>query len=147
MARDLLDGRLTHPPAAPGWPHADTHDAVLAALGTGDPEALPWLVLLQPEELVVGEIGWKGRPGDDGVVEIGYGLASAYRGRGLGTRVVGALLDWLGARADVRRVLAEIHVDNVPSRRLVERLGFVLDRVDGAYAWYAYDTSAGDPIS
>jgi ribosomal-protein-alanine N-acetyltransferase len=147
MARDLLAGELTDPPAAPGWPHADTHSALLAALGTGDAEALPWLVVLQPDGLVVGDLGWKGRPDDDGVVEIGYGLAPAFRGRGIGGRAVQAFVHWLVDRVGVQRVLAEIHVDNVASRHLVERLGFELDHVDGSYAWYAYGAPAGRSVN
>jgi RimJ/RimL family protein N-acetyltransferase len=147
MARDLVAGRLAEPPAGVGWPHTDTHDAVLAGLATGDAEALPWLIVLQPDGLVVGELGWKGRPGPDGVVEIGYGLAASVRGRGIGTRAVGAFVRWLAGRSDVRRVLAEIHVDNIASRHLVERLGFELDHVDGVFAWYAYEPPGRRAVS
>ena len=62
-----------------GWPHADTADALRPAAAQGDP-AGTFLVVLDDE--VIGECGWRGRPDDDGTVEIGYGIAQSHRGRG-----------------------------------------------------------------
>src|SRR5947208_1453173 len=83
--------------AAPGWPHADTPPALAFAAAGG----LTWLIV-DDDGRVAGECGTKGPPDADGVVEIGYGLAGASRGRGLGTRAVSALLTELAARPEVR---------------------------------------------
>lgn len=117
--------------AAPGWPHEDTAPALsFAASG-----AWTWLIL-DDHERIVGECGVKALPDDNGVVEIGYGLAGPSRGRRLGTRAVTALLDELASTRAVRTVVAEVAVDNLASRRLLERLGFALDRTDDGYVWY-----------
>ncbi len=82
--------------------------------------------------IVVGELGTKAPPDEAGVVEIGYGLAAPSRGRGLGTRAVRLLVAMLLARPDVTAVAAEVAIDNLASKRLLERLGFrLIARGDG----------------
>lgn len=58
------------------------------------------------------------------VVEIGYGVDKAFRGRGLATEAVGALVDWGRDREDVDAILAETLTANLPSRRVLEKNGF-----------------------
>jgi RimJ/RimL family protein N-acetyltransferase len=86
---------------------------------------------------VVGDCGWYGPPGPDGDVEIGYGLAAPYRGRGIGSAAVTALLDWLATQPGVARVVAETDATNTASRRLLERLGFVLAETGETTVRYA----------
>ena len=84
---------------------------------------LGWLVVVDGR--VVGDCGMHG-PGDDpGVVEIGYGLAAPERGRGYGSEAVRLLSDWLLDQPGVRAVVAEVDPDNVPSRRVLEKNGFL----------------------
>ena len=111
-----LDGRV----AVPGWPHADTAPALSFAAGTG----ITWLVV-DVDGGVVGEIGTKAAPDAEGRVEIGYGLAGSRRGRGLGTRAVRALVDWLRRQPDVGVIEALVVPANEPSVRLLRRLDFV----------------------
>lgn len=113
--------------AAPGWPHDDTPSALQALAEHGDADG--WLVVA--DGVVVGECGWRGGPDARGDVEIGYGLAGAARGRGLGTEAVGVLVAWVEQQADVRRVTARVQVGNEASRRLLRRLGFA-EQDDGA---------------
>jgi GNAT superfamily N-acetyltransferase len=107
--------------AAPGWPHTDTEPG-LSFLDSG---GLVFLIV-DEDDRVIGECGTKAPPSTDGVVEIGYGLAGPSRGHGLGGAAVSALVTQLAARADVRIIEAEVHVGNVASRRLLERIGFSL---------------------
>ena len=113
-----------------GWPHEDTA-AGLAFVAAG---GWTWLIA-DGDGLIVGECGTK-TPPEGGAVEIGYGLAAPSRGRGLGTRAVRALTEWLLARPEVVRVVAHVDRDNVASRRLVEGLGFTVDRVEGEEVIY-----------
>jgi GNAT superfamily N-acetyltransferase len=125
--------------AGRGWPHADT-GAGLAFTAAG---GSTWLIA-DADDAVVGECGTK-LPPQAGVVEIGYGLAGPSRGRGLGTRAVGALVDWLAAQPDIDRVLAFVAMDNLASRRLLERLGFVVDHLAGSEVVYARSLTGGPP--
>jgi RimJ/RimL family protein N-acetyltransferase len=135
LARAIVAGDLSALTPGRGWPHADTLDALrpYAEHGSDDVPG-PFLVVL--DGAVIGDCGWYGPPGADGEVEIGYGLAAPYRGRGLGTAAVAALLEWVRAQPGVRRIVAETGVANVPSRRLLERLGFALDSASGRAARY-----------
>ncbi len=56
--------------------------------------------------------------------EIAYGVGEAFRGRGLATETVAALVDWGRGREDVGVILAETLTANVPSRRVLEKNGF-----------------------
>ncbi len=55
--------------------------------------------------------------------KLGWCLDPAYGGRGLATEGAAALLEIAFDRLGLRRVLAECFADNVPSWRLMERLG------------------------
>ena len=115
----ILAGELGRYTAGRGWPHDDTADALSFRAGRG----MTWLIAV--DGIVLGELGTKGQPDDNGTVEIGYGLAAPSRGKGVGTRAVRVLVDWLLARDDVRRVIAHVEPVNEPSARLLRRLGFV----------------------
>jgi RimJ/RimL family protein N-acetyltransferase len=114
----ILAGDLGTYTAAPGWPRDDT----VAALSFRSRRGLSWLIAV--DGVIVGELGTKGPLDAADGVEIGYGLAAPSRGQGIGTRAVSALVDWLRAQDEVRRVLARVSTSNEPSRRLLERLGF-----------------------
>ncbi len=134
-ARALLAGEDPGLPLADGYPHADTFDALRMVVEHGGPDDGGWFVVLSDESgpgRVVGDLGTFGPPDDEGRVEIGYGLAAAYRGRGIGTEAVGTLVDWLVTVPGVRRVVARVEVGNEASRRLLARIGFALvDESDG----------------
>lgn len=106
----------------PDWPHDDTADGFrpLAEHPEHTGEGT-FLILL--DGMVIGDCGWFGPADEDGEVEIGYGLAPSARGAGHGTAAVALLLDWVTTRG-ARSVRAEVLPSNVPSLRLLERLGF-----------------------
>ena len=111
-------GRLTR---ADDWPD-DSAASVLGLAEFGPVEA-QWLVAVRslPEPVVVGGCGVRAvHP--RGEWEIGYGLAPSARGRGFATEAVGALVEHLFAQPAVAAVVAE--AENLPSRQLLERLGF-----------------------
>src|SRR3954470_3816015 len=125
-------GDLSVVRAGDGWPHEDTLDA----LRLGSP--LMWLVEL--DGVVIGDAGTHGPTDASGDVELGFGLAAPYRGRGYGREMVAALSSWLAGQPGVRRVVArEVDASNVPSRRCLEAAGFVLERLEGDRVWYALD--------
>jgi ribosomal-protein-alanine N-acetyltransferase len=141
-AKALLAGDLSalapwH--AAPGWPHAATMDGIrISLLDAASDEQTPFLAVLEETSEVVGEGGWKGGPGPDGVAEIGYGLAEPSRGQGLGTELVRLLTAWALSQPGTTRVVAEVLEDNLASRKALERNGYVLTHVDEPYVWYAF---------
>ena len=89
--------------------------------------------LITLDGVVIGDCGTTGPVGGDGTVEIGYGLAKPYRGRGYGGAAVRALSHWLVRQPGVREVVATVDAGNVASRRALERAGFKADS-HGRYA-------------
>lgn len=68
----------------------------------------------------------------DGDVHIGYGVAPTRQRRGFATMAVGQVLAWARHDPRVTQVSAETGIENVASRRVLERNGFlrVGERVD-----------------
>ena len=94
--------------------------------------ALAWAGLLSTRlyvldgQRVVGGGGVKAPPTQDGEVEIGYGMAPAWQGRGLGTQAARGLTEEALAHG-AQRVSACTRPDNIASWRLLLRIGFVRD--------------------
>lgn len=122
MARSIAAGELAGLAVAEGWPQAGTRNGVTFALERGHPAG--WLV--RHAGLVIGDCGIHAPPDDAGGVEIGYGLAAPYQGRGLGSEIVLAISDWLLAQPDVSTVRARTLPSNGASRRVLERSGYTM---------------------
>jgi RimJ/RimL family protein N-acetyltransferase len=128
VASAIAAGDVAGLGAADGWPHEHTKDGVALAIEHGQPAG--WLVRLGGR--VIGDCGIHAPVDDLGCVEIGYGLASPYRGRGYGTEVVAAISDWLLAQPGISAVRATTLIDNPASRRVLEKAGFtVVELVEG----------------
>jgi ribosomal-protein-alanine N-acetyltransferase len=82
-----------------------------------------WMVLLDAK--AVGTISLSRPSWRMGFGEIGYMLSESVQGKGLGTAAVGVFVDKLFRETNLVRLMAMISTENVPSWRLVERLGFV----------------------
>ncbi len=113
-------------PAA--WPSPDYAELLvfLRDRFREEPELARWnfLMLRRSERCVIGELGCKDLPDQDGAVEIGYGVVPSYQGHGYATEAVRALTTWLSMRPEVRWIRAETELDNRASIRLLEKVGF-----------------------
>lgn len=74
---------------------------------------------------VVGSVIFRGKPGDDGVSEIGYGVEQSSQGRGYATEAVGACVAWALAQEGVRTVQAVTFAWHRASLRVIEKVGMV----------------------
>lgn len=108
----------------PDYPRQDDRDA--ASMVKGDDSWGPRHITRTFDGLVFGSIGFFGPPApapdDVPEVEIGYGLVSDARGRGVATEAVRGLL----AQADALgvRVRASVLPDNAASIRVLAKCGF-----------------------
>ena len=131
----ILAGDLTVIVAGEGWPMEDSLVNMRTAERYGV-ELPGWFVTL--DGAVIGDTSTHGDVDEEGDIEVGYNLAEPYRGRRYASEFVTATSQWLLRREGVRRVVARhVAVDNLPSRRALERAGFVLENQDERYTWYA----------
>ncbi len=117
------------------WPNRDLVErAFTASLDAirADPEVRLWgdRVMVLPgtggeADRVVGSVVFHGRPGQDGVAEIAYGVEEASQGLGYATEAVGASVDWAFTQPGVRAVQAATFGWHVPSLRVIEKVGMV----------------------
>lgn len=119
-------------PAGEGWPHEGTLRGLAMAIKLGHPPG--WLVVA--DGVVIGDCGVHGEADEAGRVEIGYGLAAPYRGRGYGTEMVRAITRWLLGLPEVREIRAETLAGNAASRRVLEKAGFQFVGGNGEHVLY-----------
>ncbi len=98
---------------------------------TTDSPWAPWQVVSEESDLAIGGIGFHSAPDESGTVEIGYGIAATWQGRGAATLAVAAVLA-VAARGGARTVVAGTDADNPASMRVLEKCGFTRTADDGA---------------
>jgi len=82
-----------------------------------------WLIINVSDSHIIGDLGFKGKPDKNGVVEIGYGVVDDYRRKGYGYEAVKALTNRAFEKQAVIKIVAECEKDNVPSIAILRRLG------------------------
>jgi [ribosomal protein S5]-alanine N-acetyltransferase len=94
-----------------------------------DPRATSFRWMVEYEGRVIGTVSARELSRFHGRIEVGYLLASAYHGRGLGTRAVASVLARLFDWSFLHRVWLTTAVDNAASQGLARKLGFCLEGV------------------
>lgn len=90
-----------------------------------------WFVELKEDHTIIGDIGFKGKPTEEGIVEIGYGISPAAQNKGYATESVDALIKWAYSTEAVTRIIAECLENNTPSIKVLKKLGMELVGKDG----------------
>jgi GNAT superfamily N-acetyltransferase len=140
LAIEILAGRFDCVRPAEGCPQPGS--AAAASLVLADKPGEVWLVKLAGR--TIGDCGTHGPVDASGTIEIGYGFAAPYRGRGYGTEVVSVLTQWLVQRPGVARILARTSIDNVASWKLLEKVGFRRLDTSATALEYEYVIQRGD---
>jgi len=84
-----------------------------------------WAVLDRATGAMAGEAGLVPLGGEGPEVELGYAFGTAFWGRGLATEVGGAILAEAFGPMGLERVVAVTRSDNLPSRNVLAKLGFI----------------------
>lgn len=97
-----------------------------------DPRAHPYVLGIEHRETgsLIGHVGLSPARGS---VEIGYAVEQQYQGTGLATEAVTSMSEWGLVHLGLPEVLGIVATDNVQSRRVLEKGGFVRigESVDG----------------
>jgi RimJ/RimL family protein N-acetyltransferase len=101
----------------------------LARLTTA-PAPDPWKdgfgVLHLAENILIGFCSFTGTPTADGTVELAYGIAPAYRGRGYATKAAQALIAYALASGLVRTIQAHTLPQRNASTRVLQKCDFTM---------------------
>jgi RimJ/RimL family protein N-acetyltransferase len=117
-------GRLIGSAVPEGWPEfPESIGFTLDRLREHPDEGDWWMHFFLAADALVGSGGFVGPP-QDGVVEIGYELAPAFRGNGLGTAAAAALVEKARATGAATLVIAHTLAHDNPSTGVLRRLGF-----------------------
>ena len=110
-----------------------------AEISEADPQNYLWhsffFLIRKSDRAVVGSADFKDIPDENGEVEIGYGLGSAFEKQGYMTEAVRALCAWAQAQDGVSRVIAETELEGFASQRILERCGFTRRSAGDALWW------------
>jgi ribosomal-protein-alanine N-acetyltransferase len=91
------------------------------------PSVVGWWTYLfthKQDSKLIGLGGFKGVPSVEGVVEIGYALAPAYRGKGLASEAARGMIEYAFSHTEVGSVLAHTLPEKNASTRVLGRAGF-----------------------
>jgi len=94
-----------------------------------DRESSRWgvrLFVFEDSRTLAGWGGFKGPPAD-GVVELGYAVAPALRGKGIASDAVRRMLREAFSHSEVQAVIAHTLAEIGPSTRVLEKTGFARD--------------------
>ena len=110
--------------------------ARLRASSSADPWVHGFAVVHRESRSVIGNVGFKGPPDGEGMVEIAYGIVPAFQGRGYATEAAEAGVAFAFGNGRVRLVRAHTLPMPNASTRVLEKCGFkhtgeVVDPEDG----------------
>ncbi|SKB64307.1 GNAT family N-acetyltransferase [Daejeonella lutea] len=83
----------------------------------------------QASNTLIGSGGYKGKPNEEGVVEIGYEIAADYRNQGLATEFCRALVEHAFKDGRVKKVIAHTLGEDNASTKVLSKSGFLKTEV------------------
>lgn len=95
-----------------------------------------WEVILKTENVIIGGVCFKGPPDDDDEVEIGYEIVTDYQNKGYATEASEALIKWAKASKHIKSIVACVEPDNLPSVKVLRKLGFNFFESDSGLYWW-----------
>lgn len=95
-----------------------------------------WLMIHTAEQTLIGDLGFGGKPHQEGSVEIGYEVLPKYRNQGYAFEGAKALVDWASNQPNLKRIVAYSPYDNVASIRILEKLGMQqIEKYKNFFKW------------
>ncbi|HAS74698.1 MAG TPA: N-acetyltransferase [Clostridiales bacterium UBA8960] len=109
------------------WPTSDTKDilpSIDSALEHSEPSGFEfWMVVKRDSNMIIGDVGFHGKPNAEGEVEVGFGFVEKERGKGFGFESLKGIMQWLETQDSVSVIKADCLISNQASIRLLEKAG------------------------
>lgn len=122
-----------HRPAGARWADGYPTDRTLVVAGSvvtaeGRPEGglgpyRSYQIVRREDGVVIGDCGFLGPPDEHGDVHVGFGIADVVQGHRYAGEAVRALIAWARTQPEVARVVADVALTNIASRRVLEGAG------------------------
>jgi ribosomal-protein-alanine N-acetyltransferase len=121
--------------AGHGWPDADTLDTLPRILKNLNKVQSPsgfesWMVLLKHNNMLIGDIGFKGLPNSDGELDLGYGIIANEQKKGFAKEAASGLVEWAFRQAGVKVITASCFIENLGSQSILRYLNFEKEAED-----------------
>jgi len=95
-----------------------------------------WLVINKEDNTIIGDIGFKGKPDSENIVEVGYGIVPAAQNKGFATEAVNEIIKWAFSTGTVKKIVAECLIDNISSIKVLKKLNMKRIGIkDNMYIW------------
>ncbi|MBL4934775.1 GNAT family N-acetyltransferase [Clostridium sp. YIM B02515] len=95
-----------------------------------------WIIALKKENRFIGSIMIKNFPSENGEVVIGYSIESDYRCNDFMTEALKSLTKWMFSNPEVKIILADTLKNNIPSHRVLQKIGMVKYMEDDECYWW-----------
>jgi len=110
------------------WPENDLKEAFPVFIEllkeNGNDGFNMWLIVEKENNQIIGSAGYIGKPDNDGIVEIGFGIIPSKREKRFCHESIEALLKWGLNHDGVKNIIAQCDKSNIASRKTLEKLGF-----------------------
>lgn len=83
-----------------------------------------WVIILKETSFAIGGIGFSGTPGAEGRTMVGYGLNTAYFGKGYASEALAELIRWGFIHSDLKAIIADTPLQNEGSHRVLVKNRF-----------------------
>ena len=111
-----------------------------------DPDTMTWMIKLQKRIIGLFEVCLEAEYSDwdHDICRIGYFLDWREQRKGYATEALLAVIDWVFNNTDIKRIEAGVTCHNTPSYRILEKAGFICEKIVKAnWKWYndVYDSA------
>src|SRR4051812_3212765 len=62
------------------------------------------IIIHKEDNMIIGDMGFKGGPNKEGIIDIGYSIVPSYQGKGYATEMGKAMVGWGLSRLNVKKV-------------------------------------------
>ncbi|MEH2279197.1 MAG: GNAT family protein [Nostoc sp.] len=98
-------------------------------------DGIRWGIARKQDNVLIGSCGFHVNPQEHSA-EVGYELASTFWKQGIMTEAVGSILQFGFEKMDLRFIVGQVMVDNIASKKLLEKLGFHSQGVLKQYGFF-----------
>lgn len=102
-----------------------------------------WIMVLKAENRIVGTMMLKGCPNEKGEVIVGYVVDEEYRCNGYMTEALKGIAKWMFLNPDVQCMVADTLKTNVPSQKVLKKIGMTCYKEDDECFWWRLERQQG----